>query len=133
MQKRNTIQRQLVLDAVRTLGNHPTADQVYSRIRLTYPDISMGTVYRNLTVLAEENKICRVPLPNEAERFDHFTEPHYHIKCIKCGTLYDLPEKDAERFGQDIADIPRKLKTPGFKICGCDILFKGICPVCSGA
>ena len=61
MAKRNTIQRQLVIAAVRFLANHPTAEEVYDRITMEYPDISKGTVYRNLNSLVESGLLSRCP------------------------------------------------------------------------
>ena len=61
MAKRNTIQRQLVIAAVRFLADHPTAEEVYDRITMEYPDISKGTVYRNLNSLVESGLLSRFP------------------------------------------------------------------------
>ena len=71
MAKRNTIQRQLVIAAVRFLADHPTAEEVYDRITMEYPDISKGTVYRNLNSLVESGLLGKVSVPSGADRFDH--------------------------------------------------------------
>ena len=84
MQKRNTIQRQLVISAVRSLSNHPTAEEVYNRIVLDYPDISKGTVYRNLNSLVDSGLLHRVSVPSSADRYDHMLTKHYHVQCVKC-------------------------------------------------
>ena len=63
MAKRNTIQRQLVIAAVRFLADHPTAEEVYDRITMEYPDISKGTVYRNLNSLVESGLLSKVSVP----------------------------------------------------------------------
>ena len=79
MAKRNTIQRQLVIAAVRFLADHPTAEEVYDRITMEYPDISKGTVYRNLNSLVESGLLGKVSVPSGADRFDHIfgkTLPH---------------------------------------------------------
>ena len=68
MQKRNTIQRQLVISAVRSLSNHPTAEEVYNRIVLDYPDISKGTVYRNLNSLVDSGLLRRVSVSSRLRR-----------------------------------------------------------------
>ena len=70
MTKRNTIQRQLVIAAVRFLADHPTAEEVYDRITMEYPDISKGTVYRNLNSLVESGLLGKVSVPSGADRFD---------------------------------------------------------------
>ena len=121
---RNTLQRTLVLDAVTTLADHPTADEIYSHIACTHPNISRGTVYRNLNLLAEQGKILRVMIPKSADRFDCRTDSHYHLRCDKCGGVFDvsLPYQDALHdqagSGED------------FIISSHEIVFHGICPKC---
>ena len=90
MAKRNTIQRQLVIAAVRFLANHPTAEEVYDRITMEYPDISKGTVYRNLNSLVESGLLSKVSVPSGADRFDHILARHYHIKCTECGKFMNV-------------------------------------------
>ena len=124
MERRNTKQKELVLNAVNTLMCHATADEVYLQIKEQYPAISKGTVYRNLNILAEEGKIKRIEMPNEADRFDHTTGNHYHIKCIKCGMVYDVDPCD---IGSPL-DLVKDKK--GFDFRDCSIVFKGICPKC---
>ena len=94
MAKRNTIQRQLVIAAVRFLANHPTAEEVYDRITMEYPDISKGTVYRNLNSLVESGLLSKVSVPSGADRFDHILARHYHIKCTECGKFMNVENFD---------------------------------------
>lgn len=124
MQKRNTIQRKLVVDAVRELHCHATADDVYELIAKEHPTIGKGTVYRNLMILAENGEIKRVEIPNGADRFDHTLCEHYHVRCIKCGSVYDVDMDALPHLENRIHD------THGIKILDYDILFKGICPDC---
>ncbi len=124
MDKRNTIQKKLVLEAVRELGCHATADEIYNKISELHPAISKGTVYRNLSVLAEEGEIRKVELPDGAARFDHTTVKHYHVRCDRCGRVFDV-DMDL------IPDVPEKIKdTHGFEFIDYDIVFRGICPDC---
>lgn len=85
MQTRNTIQRQIVLQAVNQIHNHPTADAIYAVIAAQHPTISKATVYRNLNQLAAQGEILRVPVPTGADHFDFNIKPHYHVRCTKCG------------------------------------------------
>ena len=78
MQTRNTIQRQIVLQAVNQMHNHPTADAIYAVIAAQHPTISKATVYRNLNQLAAQGEILRVPVPTGADHFDFNIKPHYH-------------------------------------------------------
>lgn len=122
--KRNTIQRQLVLDSVTELKNHPTAEEVYNKIKQKYPDISMGTVYRNLNDLAAESRINKISIPGAADRFDHITEPHYHLKCAKCGGVFDIRIK----YMADLDGMARE--ATGFRLYGHQTIFLGECSSC---
>ena len=124
MIKRNTIQRTLTLEAVQSLHDHPTADEVYEEISREHPSISRGTVYRNLKQLAEDGYISERKVPGGADRFDHITAEHYHVRCLLCGRIYDV-DMDL------IPDLEGSIKdTHGFKFLGYDLVFKGICPQC---
>lgn len=125
--KRNTIQHKLVLEAVFELANHSTAEAVTEHIRHNYPNISIGTVYRNLNLLAQDGEIAKITVPNSADRFDHILKDHYHMRCSTCGNFFDI----------DIAyikDIDEKVESlTGFKLHGHEILFNGICNECKNS
>ncbi len=122
--KRNTIQRKLVLDSVTALKNHPTAEEIYNKIKEEYPDISMGTVYRNLNDLALEGRIKKLSVPGTADRFDYITEPHYHMKCAKCGGVFDV------RMDYMAALDKAAEKATGFRLYGHQTVFMGECSRC---
>lgn len=122
--KRNTIQSSLVLETVRKLQCHATADEVYSEIIKTYPTISRGTVYRNLQRLCETGEIRKREIPDGADRFDHLCDDHYHIRCVKCGRVFDVDMGYISNLEQSVRDAH------GFSFTGHDIVFKGICPEC---
>lgn len=69
---------------------HPTADTVYLHVREEFPHISLGTVYRNLNLLADIGEAIKITTPDGADRFDGNTHPHYHVLCTKCGSVIDL-------------------------------------------
>lgn len=71
---------------------HPGADWVYDQVRKEIPNISMGTVYRNLKLLAQAGEIQELEIAGSLSRFDGNTSPHYHFRCEKCGCLFDLDE-----------------------------------------
>lgn len=125
MNKRNTIQRALVLEAVKELHCHATADEVYNMIVKIHPDISKGTVYRNLNLLSDIGEICKREIPGGADRYDHRCHDHYHVKCLKCGRVFDVSMEFITNLEKNIKD------TQGFQFTGHDILFKGICPECN--
>ena len=125
MAKRNTIQRQLVIAAVRFLADHPTAEEVYDRITMEYPDISKGTVYRNLNSLVESGLLGKVSVPSGADRFDHILAKHYHIKCTHCGKYMNVEDLDYfQDLDQKVAAVTH------YKMEHHDIVFSGLCPEC---
>ena len=90
VQRRNTRQRKLVLDAVRQSYNHPTADEIYNAVREQDDKISRGTVYRNLNLLADAGEILSIKTPG-GSRFDRAIEPHAHLICTSCSRVIDVP------------------------------------------
>lgn len=121
---RNTIQRALVLDAVRMLHNHPTSADVYDVVRKQHPNISRATVYRNLGVLANRGEVLRVEVPNGADRFDYRCDDHCHAKCSVCGQVFDI------ELPHDRSLISHVEDAHGFKIDGYELTFTGVCPAC---
>jgi len=123
MSRRNTIQRELVLDTVRALGSHPTPEQVYDCVSARFPGISKSTVYRNLNILCDSGALLRIPVPNAADHVDHNTSPHYHAVCRACGKVFDIQTP--------AVDLTANLPECGdFEIEGLQIIFTGICSNC---
>ena len=124
MDRRHTIQKDIVLAAVRALATHSTADEVYDYIHQNYPNVGRGTVYRNLNVLAEEGAIRKVGIPGGADRYDFTCHEHYHVTCVKCGDVCDV----------DMDVLPNLMNnvhnSMGMELLSYDILFRGICPKC---
>ena len=88
-------QRKLVLKKVSLLCDHPTAEEIYEAASRESPGLSLGTVYRNLNVLADAKKIRRVSVPGHADRFDHTLREHSHMYCTCCGSVSDVELDDA--------------------------------------
>lgn len=122
--RRNTIQRTLTLEAVQRLQNHPTADEVYAEVSAEHPNISRGTIYRNLNQLAESGDIADLKVPGGADHYDHISEEHYHVRCTRCGRIFDVDMEYIPDLEQSIHD------THGFQFTGYDLMFRGICPDC---
>lgn len=125
MAKRHTIQRDIVLSAVNALRNHPTADEIYEHIHSSHPSVSRATVYRNLSDLSESGEVLHVELPNAADIFDFNTIPHYHIRCVECGRVYDVEYPYIEDIEKNISE------KSGFKILTHELIFTGLCPMCN--
>ncbi|MDD6157739.1 MAG: transcriptional repressor [Lachnospiraceae bacterium] len=83
-------QRECILNNLRSRRDHPTADMVYESVREELPKISLGTVYRNLSLLAERGQILKISANAGADRFDGFMEPHNHFICRCCGKVEDM-------------------------------------------
>ena len=124
MMKRHTIQRSLVFETVNKLQCHATADEIYKIIVKEHPNVSRATVYRNLNLLSEMGDIRKIEIPGGADRFDHICHDHCHVKCEKCGRVFDV---DMEY----ITGLEKNIKNDrGFTFTGYDILFRGVCPDC---
>lgn len=89
-------QREMIKDFLMTRRDHPTADVVYTNVRRQNPNISLGTVYRNLSLLADLGEIQRLRLGDGTDHFDADTSPHYHFICTKCGQVIDLKMESIE-------------------------------------
>lgn len=127
MATRKTVQRALVLEAVRSLQSHATAEEVYEEVCRRHPNVSRGTVYRNLQRLCEMGEIQKVEIPGGADRFDHLCHDHYHIRCTVCGRVYDVDMAY-------IRDLEHGVRNAhGFQFTGHDIMFRGVCPDCAAA
>ncbi|MBU0514360.1 MAG: transcriptional repressor [Proteobacteria bacterium] len=124
---RTTKQRGLILEELRRVDTHPTADEIFGLVRRKMPRISLGTVYRNLEVLAEQGLVLRLDGGGGQRRFDARTEDHYHVRCLGCGRVADLPSLSIE--------IPEREAAAGtdFQVVGFGLEFLGICPECQAA
>jgi Fur family ferric uptake transcriptional regulator len=121
---RKTKQREVILEVLNKMSSHPTADEVYDRVRKRLPNISLGTVYRNLDVLSEYGLIRKLDLAGTQKRFDGDTHEHYHFRCKKCGSVDDLP-------GQPIPHIDRLIEDMSdYLILSHRLEFTGYCPAC---
>mgnify|MGYP002519783735 CR=1 FL=1 len=90
IKERTTKQKTLILSAVQGTKTHPTAEQVYDLIRGELPNVSLGTVYRNLTVLEQEGIIRKIPVGDGHEHFDGDNSQHSHFYCKSCERITDI-------------------------------------------
>ena len=117
-------QRESIIENLKNRIDHPTADMVYTDIRQIYPNVSLGTVYRNLSMLAEENRIQKLITDDGVLHFDYNVNPHNHFVCRTCQAMIDLPMIKSEGF------INEARKVYGGSIEKCDVTFYGICEEC---
>lgn len=120
-------QRETIKEYLRSTTEHPTADMVYDKVRETFPNISLGTVYRNLNLLVNEGEAIRISCGDSSERFDGNTSNHYHFMCTKCHRVSDL-------FDIESLDHINALAANNFNgvIEGHVAYFYGICEECKG-
>ena len=122
MEKRSTIQKSLISSAVLSMDNHPTADEIYAEVLKRCPNISKGTVYRNLNQLAESGEILRVQVANAPDRYDHTLGDHSHFYCRSCGKVYD--------YQLQTPVLPQPDLNPELQVLTCDVIFSGYCSSC---
>ena len=91
-------QRDMIREVLMNRHDHPTADAVYRSVRIQYPSISLGTVYRNLTLLADLGEIQRLRVGDGVDHFDGDISPHCHFVCKSCGSIIDLKMDDVDEF-----------------------------------
>lgn len=119
-----TPQRKIILDELKKVDSHPTADQVYEMVRQRLPRISLGTVYRNLEILSTNGIIRKLEFGGAQRRFDSDVSHHYHVRCLDCGRVDDVPIMAPKA----ITDIP--YVENGYEVVGHRLEFMGICPMC---
>lgn len=125
-QTRMTKQRALILETLRSVASHPTADELHGMVRERMPRISLGTVYRNLEHLALAGEIVCLERSGSQKHFDGNKTPHLHARCRVCGGIHDIMTAEA-------IPVPRHASVPGFFIERMDLEFIGICDACNAA
>ena len=123
-------QRQVILDSLHSRKDHPSAEMVYESVRQVFPNISLGTVYRNLNLLADHGMIRRIKGLNDAEHFDGDISRHQHFICKCCDSVEDI-FLEADSLLDSLDDAAQKLCSG--KIVSNDIYFFGVCSKCSAA
>ena len=122
---RMTRQREVILAELRNSDAHPSADELYQRVREKLPRISLGTVYRNLEILSELGEIRKLELSGALKRYDGHPHRHYHIRCVQCNTVVDAPVAPLNQLEDEL------YQTTVFEIIGHNLEFTGLCPGCS--
>lgn len=121
---RMTHQREVILDELNRNKSHPTADELYERIKKKLPRVSLATVYRNLEILSEAGLIKKLEISGRQKRFDWDPGDHDHVFCTKCQRIDNIITPSAPALDVE----PEQGK--GYQITGCRIEFFGLCPSC---
>jgi len=123
--RRMTKQRRIILEVLRSVTSHPTADQLHQMVRSRLPGINIATVYRNLEILLEEGEIMKLDVAGTQRRFDGNALNHYHIRCSQCGRVDDVHMEIASSL-EDSAAV-----SCGYQVHSHNVEFTGICPECA--
>lgn len=121
---RKSKQREAILGLLKGTNSHPTADWIYEQVRKEIPNISLGTVYRNLKVLQQAGKILELDLAGTLSRFDGNTQNHDHFRCEQCGRIFNVDEP------VDRGTDARVARETGFKVSYHRLEFRGLCKDC---
>ncbi len=121
--RRNTEQKNVILTELMA-ADHPTATELYERVRAAHPTISRATVFRVLSDFAQTGKVKKLEFLGSDTRFDGHTEPHAHCHCIRCGKVVDVYE---DRF-EGVLNVDG---VKGFSVLSTQLEFCGLCPECA--
>ena len=121
---RHSKQRTAILMVLKSTNHHPTADWIYEQVRKTMPNISLGTVYRNLKLLKEEGVILELDFAGTVSKFDGNTKDHQHFRCEQCGHIFDVDEPLHKRIDKRVA------KQIGGQVFNHLLEFRGLCKDC---
>ncbi|NLD92856.1 MAG: transcriptional repressor [Fibrobacter sp.] len=124
MEYRKSQQRERILEILKETKSHPTADWIYMKLKEEIPELSLGTVYRNLKVLMEQGLIQKLPFGSTFDRFEAKIAPHYHLVCEKCGVVEDFEMPQYSEINVQAE------KMSAFKISRHRIDFFGLCEKC---
>ena len=119
-------QREYICNAVKASHMHPSADDVFEAVRRDMPNISLGTVYRNLNLLVENGVIKKISMPDSCDRFDGRCDEHCHAVCVRCGKILDVEIDPAGIVGSVLK------QQNSFIVNECQLVIKGICKTCIG-
>ncbi|MFC1551362.1 transcriptional repressor [Candidatus Latescibacterota bacterium] len=122
---RMTRQREIILQELRKVTTHPSADVIYLMVRKVLPKISIGTVYRNLELLFQKGYVAKIEISGNQMRFDGNPQKHHHISCVECSRIDDVGKDVVKRIEFDSDRIC------DFNVIGHTLHFKGICKQCS--
>ena len=123
--KKQFKKRQAILEFLQHTTAHPSAEMVFNHLKPEIPDLSLGTVYRNLSMFKEQGQIISLGTVNGVERFDGNTTPHVHFVCTGCDAISDLPQIAVpEALNQEV------MQETGGMIDTCQLTFVGVCQTC---
>jgi Fur family peroxide stress response transcriptional regulator len=121
---RRSKQREAILRVLMSTKSHPTAEWLYEEVKKEIPNISLGTVYRNLRLMKDHGEILELEQTGAFRRFDGNSANHYHFRCDRCGKVYDIDEPVVDGIDERVE------KTTGFRVSYHRLEFRGLCRDC---
>ncbi len=118
-------QREHIYKLLQNTDKHPTASWIYDQLKPEFSNLSMGTVYRNINILLDQNLIQKIEAGSSFDRYDANTEHHYHFLCNECGAIDDIPVELFETLNEEVS------QSTGYRVEGHRLDFYGICPECA--
>ena len=118
-------QRERILNLLRNTDTHPTASWIYDEIKKDFTNLSMGTVYRNINILVDQNLIQKIEAGSSFDRFDANVSTHYHFICRECGSIDDLQMDVLEDLNTELS------KLTNYQAERHRLDFYGRCPSCN--
>lgn len=127
MKRQNfSVKREAIFRSICSTDAHPTAEWVYNNLKPDYPDLSLGTVYRNIAMFKERGMVISVGTVNGQERFDGNVKPHAHFVCTKCGAVIDVDKIKGDNKNLDYSVA----SSYGFQVDYHSLCFYGVCAAC---
>ena len=123
--RKNSKKRNAILELLHSTTAHPNADWIYAQLKPMYPDLSLGTVYRNLAAFRQDGTLTSVGVVNGQERFDAETAPHTHFICSCCGQVCDMFDLVVP---EELVNAPSQ--NDGVRVDHYQLTFQGVCKDC---
>ncbi|SCH87075.1 MULTISPECIES: Fur family transcriptional regulator [unclassified Romboutsia] len=117
-------QREIILNEVMNSHLHPTADNIYTSLKKDNPELSLGTVYRNLSQLTKKGIISKLSITGQSDRFDKNIKPHAHLICEKCNNIFDVESDNIYKFINDLS------YEKDITISNYNLVLNGVCSHC---
>lgn len=120
-------QREALLTLLKSTHSHPSADWLYAELKKEFPNISLGTVYRNLALLTKNGTVVKITTSSQKEHFDGFTHQHYHFVCKSCERIYDVELNNADTLDRAVEN---ELNA---EVDSHSLVFYGVCSNCKNS
>lgn len=124
---KRSVQREAILSELRKLTSHPTAEELYLRLKDSMPHLSLATVYRNLEQFVQVGMVMKLDCGGALKRFDGNVEPHPHMRCHECGKVADVQNEKVEKLQNSLLEL-----LPQLNCSGLSVEFCGVCAECGG-